>query len=421
MINLRIARAMPFLFVALLAAGFAQIGLSQDTTLKFRKAAKLYPSVASETVLCEIPAGSSLIAFSTRPDGENLKIFSRDLPGSCSNYQSGWFRSYSAAIDLVTTGEPAPDGENPPRGDSSEGSYNAKLPVYGVWIADRWLGSESQMRQVISLAQAAGFNTLYPVAVRYTCAYFKSSVLPYCTQGGDRLKIFTSLVAQLAPEMAVIPWFERSLQVKYTFATERSDLIDAASTSADFPTLDLDLPEVRERIATPMSEVMQYPGVVGVHVDDGFEYHGENTDFKDNAFLYTRKLTLFVRDQISRFKTAHPTALFELSHLPQPFAKKAYLADWENWQFDRYIIQCYRSTAAAIINSRNCYNIVNYAQGRLSGIGVAGTANGVRLSDDDLIQVLRNQVSQRKSFVLFEAGELVARPNMVSRMKQIIP
>ena len=392
---------------------------AQPQQVDLLEASALFSSQGASSALCTLPRGASFEIFSSRQAESVIKIFAKQLPAPCAKFKSGWLQSSTVALSALP-GQAEPSEPITVPDNSVTAAYDKNKPVYGVWIPQRWLQSRDSMTTVIRKAQAAGLDTLYPVAARYSCAYFKSSVLPYCDQRGDRLAVFTKLVAALAPEMVIIPWFERNIQVKYTFLNERSDLVDPASTAADFPTLDLDLPEVRDRIASSLAEVMAYPGVVGVHVDDGFEYIGEKTDFLASRAFYTRKLTYFVRDQLQRFKQRFPNALFELSHLPQPFAKNAYLADWENWQVDRYIIQCYRSSAAKILASRECFNAVNYAKGRLSGIGVAGLANGTRLSSGELLQVLANQVRDGKSFVLFEAGELVASDALVSGMARLL-
>ena len=402
------------------AVGQAQFAFQRDT--------QLWAQESARSELCVIPAGSSFEVFSHRSNAQgDVKLFANRLPTECGSFKSGWLVGTNANYTITEQSQPTPQPSPvlPPLPPPSNPPVvvpppaEVQGPIKGVWISHLWLASERSMREVITNARRAGLNTLYPVVSRYSCAYFKTDSMPYCDSQGDVFGRFLQLTRQLAPGMRVVPWFERSLQVKYAFANENPDMIEAISIDESFPTLNLDRSDVRQMIFTALSDVMAYPGVDRVHVDDGIEYLSEARIFASQANAYKQKLDRFVLAMIADFKRNHPGKIFEMSHLPQPFAENAYLAAWQNWPVDRMIIQCYRSTAEAILKSQECFQAPRGFRGQLTGIGIAGFANGRLLSNDEIITVMRHQLSRGDDFILFEAAQLINNDELLDALRTV--
>jgi uncharacterized lipoprotein YddW (UPF0748 family) len=276
----------------------------------------------------------------------------------------------------------------------------------GVWVDHRTMLSAEASAHLVLAAKAAKLDTVYPAAARYACAHYASAALPRCDPAAteDSFERFRGQAA--AQGLTVVPWFERILQVP---RGSRPGLVEPIPLNDDgFDVLDVGDPRVREMLLGALVELASAPGVPGVHVDDSLEYSRALAG--DRAAAYQAKLTDFVNWLARSFKARAPGKFFELSHHPLPFAERRYLAAWNEWtEVDRVVVQCYRSSGAAVLADPSC----RADDGRrIVGLGVAGTANGVALTDAELAGVFKEQSRRGEAAVLFFAGDLLSRPGL---------
>jgi uncharacterized lipoprotein YddW (UPF0748 family) len=285
--------------------------------------------------------------------------------------------------------------------------------VRGVWVDHVTMLSSDASEKLVLAAKQAKLNTVYPAAARYACAHYKSAVLPPCDSGATE-DAFARFRAQAqAQGLTVIPWVERILQVP---PKSRPGLVEPIPLNADgFDVLDVDNPMVREMLLGALVEMASAPGVPGVHVDDNMEY--DRALAGDQADAYEAKLTSFVNWLARSFKVRAPGKFFEVSHHPLPFAERRYLAAWDEWtEVDRFVVQCYRSSAAAVLADAGCRAD---AGRRIVGLGVAGTANHVALKDEEILAVFKEQARRGDAAVLFYAGDLLGRPALPALLGSI--
>jgi uncharacterized lipoprotein YddW (UPF0748 family) len=286
--------------------------------------------------------------------------------------------------------------------------------VYGVWVAHSSILTEDGINKVVQAAKAAHINTLYPSVIRYGCTYFPSTHLPKCPDSTfDNLGVLVKVARQNG--IHVIPWVERIIQSRTGQSPwTASELEVRPGLSNDFPVANVALQSVKERLVGAMIETAKY-AVDGIQVDDHLGYVASATG--PNATFYKNKLTTFANWMISQYKS-QTGKMFELAPHPMPFALNSYLTDWPRWEgIDRIIIQCYRSSADAVIGDNNCQPSYD----NFTGIGAVTLANGVQVSNSDIAKIAAKQIARDQSFVLFHAAKLIEIPGLADALAAELP
>jgi len=291
-------------------------------------------------------------------------------------------------------------------------------PLHGIWVDMKLLQLDKpELARFVRLARAAGLQTLYPAVFRYGCNFYKASASPFDCGKEDLLGKFIAVVREEAPEMRVVPWFERTIQIG---ALTPKSLADNTSVQEPpnakthgYRIVDLDNALVRAHLLQSVLALRSY-GLRSVQIDDHLAYDavagdGDNEAFRSNPAAWRAKLTRFVNWLTAQVHERDPGFRVEIAQNPADFADANYLADWKNWKVDGVVVECYRSSGYAAAMDPKCGN------GRR---GVAFLANGKQLSDEEILTAAR--ALRNSGIVLFHLGSLKDRENLVTELGSIL-
>lgn len=302
---------------------------------------------------------------------------------------------------------------------TKKGSYNYKTLSYGAWVNHLAYQSRFSRQLMVETAVASGLNTLYPVAFRYGCGYFKSDIIPSCHRHDKMpLERFLHDIWRQNPEIHGLVWFERILAVPYGFEnTEGRDAswIDKDAGDFDgFQVLDVDNAEVRSFLLTALVEAALIPGVSGVHIDDHLAFP-QTYRAKDKLTRFVRYITKAFKD---RMEALGRKSIFEISHHPERHAL-TYHADWRSWPVDRVIVQCYKLPEK--IKQGACEETAN-----IYGLGIAyrfrpgGGEAWRELTMTEVTDVYKYAKDRKKSLIIFDLSGLAAHKDKLGPLKALL-
>jgi uncharacterized lipoprotein YddW (UPF0748 family) len=291
-------------------------------------------------------------------------------------------------------------------------------PLHGAWVEMSVLQLDKpELAKFVDLARAAGLTTLYPSVFRYGCNFYGASKSPFDCGKEDLLGKFLEVVNEEAPEMRVVPWFERTIEIgSLTPASLAGNAALQEGPDAmvnGYRVVDLDNKDVRAHLLESILALRNY-GMSSVQIDDNLEYdvsptHTGNDAFKANPGLWKAKLTRFVDWLSAEVHAQAPGFRIEIAQNPEQFAVSTYLADWKEWDVDGAVVECYRSSGSAAATDPACGS---------GPRGVAFLANGVELDDDQILTAAKGL--KDRGFVLFCLGRLGNREKLVGELGDLL-
>ncbi|MCX5786561.1 MAG: family 10 glycosylhydrolase [Elusimicrobia bacterium] len=295
---------------------------------------------------------------------------------------------------------------------------SASRPLHGVWVDMKVLQLDKpELERLVRLARAAGLETLYPAVFRYGCNFYSAPKSPFDCGKEDLLGKFLAVVRKEAPEMRVVPWFERTIHMGALTPGSlyvNTALQEAPDARVDgYRVVDLDNKDVRAHLLESILALRDY-GINSVQIDDHLAYdvspaHSGNSAFKAAPELWKAKLTRFVNWLSAEVRAQAPGFRIEIAQNPRDFAAATYLADWTNWKVDEVVVECYRSSGYAAATDPAC------GKGRR---GVAFLANGVELDDKQILTAAKGL--KDRGFVLFHLGRMGNREKLAEELGKIL-
>ena len=294
----------------------------------------------------------------------------------------------------------------------------ASKPLHGIWVDMKLLQLDKpELARFVRLARAAGLQTFYPAVFRYGCNFYNAPASPFDCGKEDLLGKFIAVVREEAPEMRVVPWFERTIQIgaltPKSLAGNTSVQEPQNAKTHGYRIVDLDNAAVRSHLLQSILALRSY-GLSSVQIDDHLAYDalagdGDNGAFRSDPAAWRAKLTRFVNWLTGEVHQRAPGFRVEIAQNPSEFANTNYLADWKNWKVDEVVVECYRSSGYAAAMDPKCGN------GRR---GVAFLANGTQLSDEEILTAAR--ALRNSGIVLFHLGNLKDREKLVTELGSIL-
>ena len=294
----------------------------------------------------------------------------------------------------------------------------ASKPLHGIWVDMKLLQLDKpELARFVRMARAAGLQTLYPAVFRYGCNFYNAPASPFDCGKEDLLGKFLAVVREEAPEMRVVPWFERTIQIgaltPASLAGNTSVQEPPNAKTHGYRIVDLDNAAVRSHLLQSILALRSY-GLRGVQIDDHLAYDampggGDNEAFRSDPAAWRAKLTRFVNWLTAEVRRQDPGFRVEIAQNPKAFANANYLADWQNWKVDEVVVECYRSSGHTAATDPKC------GSGRR---GVAFLANGTQLSDDEILAAARDL--RNSGIVLFHLGSLKDREKLVTELGRIL-
>ena len=275
--------------------------------------------------------------------------------------------------------------------------------IKGVWISNQFenYASESNIENVLTDVKKMGFNTVSPVIWRNACPLWDSSVyrnwVPQYKCPASEMKDTFQVILNKAQELGlrVIPWFDLGLNIDtsssiYSYAKSHFWIIPGLEKKGRY-FLNSSLVPVTNLILSLNSELVNKYKVKELLWDDHLGIPGDDSDGAKKASLIQFNQTL------SKELKKHGV-FFWLAHHKLSWAQKVYNAHWNEWSFDRFVIEAYVGN--------NFQKDAAEAKAIGGGIGIAAGLGSQNTWEQAIDQVKEVMAEPDQDFFIFSYGHI---------------